>query len=205
MRAAPYFTRCENSPHFNRLFAAIYDIFFTKLTNLGRLIPSSGRTLKDIFTEKIHGTDKYLVSEHLIAYLKWLIYVAAFKDRSSLPHEVFYKEVLAMFKRSEQWRGRLYIELEAWYKDFQPSKRRRSNHTASTSSEENVSNTFVFVDVDGFVDPLDSRVAAAANAPAAAAAAPPPAAVESPADAPVIPEKPAPGRTSGKGRKGSGQ
>ena len=72
LRAAPYFTRRDDSPHFNRLFAAIYDIFFTKLTNLGRLIPSSGRTLKDIFTEKIHGTDKYLVSAELIAYLQWL-------------------------------------------------------------------------------------------------------------------------------------
>ena len=51
-------------------------------------------------------------------------------------------------------------------------------------------------------------VAAAAPAAAAAApAAPPPAAVDlpGPADAPVLPEKPAPGRNSGKGRKGGGQ
>ena len=125
--------------------------------------------LKGIFMDKIHGTDKFLVAE-LITYLKWLIYVAAFKDRSSLPHEVFYKEVLAMFKRSEQWRGRLYIELEAWYKDFQPSKRRRSNQ-ASTSREENVNSTRVFVDMDDFVDPLDVEEA---DAPPAAAAVPPP-------------------------------
>jgi hypothetical protein len=171
LRAAPYFTKRDNSPAFNRLFAAIYDIFFTKLTNLGRLIPSSGRTLKDIFTEKIHGTDKYLVSEHLIAYLKWLIYVAAFKDRSTLPHEDFYGDVLAMFKGSGQWRGRLYNELEAWYKDFQPSKRRRS-HGASTSRENNANSTRVFVDLDDFVDPLNPQAAAGADAPAAAAAAP---------------------------------
>ena len=170
LRAAPYFTRSDNSPHFNRLFAAIYDIFFTKLTNLGRLIPSSGRTLKDIFMDKIHGTDKFLVSAELIAYLKWLIYVAALKDRSTLPHEQFYKDVLAMFKGSGQWRGRLYIELKAWYKDFQPCKRRRSNQ-ASTSREENVNSTRVFVDVDDFVDPLDPRAAAAAGAPPPEAAA----------------------------------
>ena len=164
MRAAPYFTKRDNSPRFNRLFAAIYDIFFTKLTNLGRLIPCSGRTLKDIFTDRIHGTDKYLVSAQLIAYLKWLIYVAAFKDRSTLQHEVFYKRTLRMFKGSDQWRGRLYIELEAWYKDFQPSKRRRTNLSASTSSEDHVDNAPVFDDVDDFVDPLEPRAAAAAEA-----------------------------------------
>ena len=48
---------------------------------MGRLIPSPGRRIRDIFMEKVHGTDKFLVSAELIAYLKWLIYVAAFKDR----------------------------------------------------------------------------------------------------------------------------
>ena len=86
LRAAPYYTRTPGSPSFNRLFAAIYDIFFSKLVNLGRLIPTTGRSLRDIFKEKIPGTDKqqHLVSAELIAYLKWLIYVAAFKDCSNL-------------------------------------------------------------------------------------------------------------------------
>jgi len=84
LRAAPYYTRTPESPRFNRLFAAIYDIFFSKLVNLGRLIPTTGRSLMDIFTEKVPGKDKFLVSAELIAYLKWLIYVAAFKDRSNL-------------------------------------------------------------------------------------------------------------------------
>ena len=69
-----------------------------------------------------------------------------------------------MFKGSDQWRGRLYIELEAWYKDFQPSKRRRTNLSASTSSEDHVDNAPVFDDVDDFVDPLEPRAAAAAEA-----------------------------------------
>jgi hypothetical protein len=52
-----------------------------------------------------------------------------------------------------------------------------------------------------------AALAAAAAAPAAAAAAPaapPPAAVDlpGPAEAPVAPDKPAPGRNTGKGRKG---
>ena len=51
------------------------------MINMGYLIPSPSRTLKEIFKEKIHGTEKYLVSAELIAYLKWLIYEADFKDR----------------------------------------------------------------------------------------------------------------------------
>ena len=43
------------------------------MINMGYLIPSPSCTLKDIFEEKIHGTEKYLVSAELIAYLKWLI------------------------------------------------------------------------------------------------------------------------------------
>ncbi len=56
-------------------------------------------------------------------------------------------------------------------------------------------------------EPAPAAAAAAPAAAAAAPAAPPPAAVDlpGPADAPVLPEKPAPGRNSGKGRKGGGQ
>ena len=41
---------------------------FSKLTNMGYLVPSPTRTLKEIFQEKIHlhGTDKFLVSAELI-------------------------------------------------------------------------------------------------------------------------------------------
>ena len=60
--------------------------------------------------------------------------------------------------------------MSSWYKDFQPSKRRRTNR-ASTSKEDNVTSARVFVDVDDFVDPLD---AAEADAPPAAGDAPPP-------------------------------
>ena len=171
LRAAPYYTNHDDSPNFNRLFAAIYDIFFTKLTNMGRLIPSPGRTIKDIFKEKIYGTDKYLVSAELIAYLKWLIYVAAFKDRSNVQHELFYRQELAMFKDSEQWRSQLYVELEAWYKDFQPSKRRKVNTRAVTAMD--VVAVRRFKQMDEFVDLLaDDATAAAAGGrgPAAGAA-----------------------------------
>ena len=71
LRASPYFTKRPDSPPFNRLFAALYDLIFTKMTNMGYLIPSPTRTLKEIFKEKIHGTERFLVSAELIAYLKW--------------------------------------------------------------------------------------------------------------------------------------
>ena len=95
LRASPYFTKHADPPPFNRLFAALYDLIFTKMTNMGYLIPSPSRTLKEIFKEKIHGTEKYLVSSELIAYLKWLIYVAAFKDRGNVDHLLFYNKELA--------------------------------------------------------------------------------------------------------------
>ena len=105
LRNAPYFTNHADSPNFNRLFAALYDVFFSKLTNMGRLIPGPGRTIKDIFKEKIYGTDNFLVSAELIAYLKWLIYVAAFKDSSTLQHELYYQKQVVMFNQNAQWRG----------------------------------------------------------------------------------------------------
>ena len=167
LRAAPYFMSGHaDSPNFNRLFAAIYDIFFSKLTNMGRLIPSPGRTIRDIFMEKVHGTDKFLVSAELIAYLKWLIYVAAFKDRSSVQHDLYYQRELAKFSRSTQWRGMLFIVLDAWYKDFQPSKKRRSNNYRAVSVVD-VDGVDDFKYIDNFVDPL----AQPARAPGAGAAA----------------------------------
>ena len=84
-------------------YSQLSTISFFKLINMGRLIqvPSMGCSLKDIFKERVPGADKFLVSAELIAYLKWLIYVAAFKDRATLQNEVFYRRELAMFKGSE--------------------------------------------------------------------------------------------------------
>ena len=88
---------------------------------MGYLVPSPTSTLKEIFQEKIHwhSTDKFLVSAELIGsgYLKWLIYVAAFKDRTGLNHEEFYSKEVAFMKHpnnlNQQWRGHLFKELEA--------------------------------------------------------------------------------------------
>ena len=82
MRSPPFFKRQQDSPHFNQLFAGLYDLIFGGLTNMGRVIPSRERTLLEIFAEKVPGTEEHLISAELIAYLKWFIYVAAYEDRS---------------------------------------------------------------------------------------------------------------------------
>ena len=84
MRASPYYTKSPNCPRFNKLFEALYDLMFSKLTNIGYFVHSLTRTLKEIFHEKIDDTDKFVVSAELIDYSKWLIYVADFKERTCL-------------------------------------------------------------------------------------------------------------------------
>ena len=37
LRARPYFTQHAESPNFSRLFAALYDVFFSKLTKMGQV------------------------------------------------------------------------------------------------------------------------------------------------------------------------
>jgi len=82
-------------PPFNRLFAALYNLAFAKMTNMSYLILTPSLTLKDIFTEKIYGTDKFLVvmvtqrQTHFLQWLKWLIYIAAFKDHCNVDHVAF--------------------------------------------------------------------------------------------------------------------
>jgi len=170
LRAAPYFTERADNPNFNRLFAALYDVVFSRLTNMGRLIPSAGRTLKDIFNEKIYGTDKYLVSAELIGYLKWLIYVAAFKDRGGVDHQALYAKYVARLNlpQNRPWRGQLFYVLQAWYDDYQPTKKRKSGGRTTCVIQVNDLAPMRF---DDFVDPFEAGPAAAAAAGGAAAAA----------------------------------
>ena len=48
-----------------------------------------------------HGTEKFPVSEDLIAYLKWLIYVAAFKDGGNADHVAFYNKEVAFLSHPD--------------------------------------------------------------------------------------------------------
>ena len=128
--------------------------------------------LKQIFKDKVAGTDHDLVSAELIAYLKWLIYVAAYEDRSQLEHVKFYNDELIFLQHpnNRQWRGRLYTALEEWYSEHPPTKKRRSNiGGAERPTGDNVNRR---LNIDDFVDPLaDNDNAAAAIPPSASSAA----------------------------------
>ena len=172
VRVSPYFTVQRSSPNFNKLFAALYDVIFSKLTKMGRLIPGAGRTLKDIFKEKIPGTERHLISEELIAYLSWLIYVAAFKNKTGLQHEVFYNTKVAYLKSAApRWRSDLFIELQAWYEQHPPSKKRSRSSAGAVEEVSEFVRTYNNDDADNFVDPLEDPPAAVGREIAAAAAA----------------------------------
>ena len=99
----------------HRLFAALYDLIFGKLTKMGHVIPSRNRKLVQIFTEKVPGTDLHLISPKLIAYLKWLIYVSAYEDRSTVAHVEFYQKQVLFYRnpaKYKMWRSLLYKEWE---------------------------------------------------------------------------------------------
>lgn len=176
LRTAPFFTDHDDSPNFNKLFAALYDLIFGKMTNMGLLIPSRDRTLKRIFRDKVVGTDHDLVSPELIAYLKWLIYVAPYEQRNLVDHEKFYNEELAFLKNPENaaWRVALYDALTEWYSEHAPSKKRRSIGRVSDPVSVVVNRRFKNIDkYDGrHIDDVDDDAAdAAADANAATAAA----------------------------------
>jgi len=63
--ASLYYTKSPDSPKFNKLFATLYNLMFSKLTNL---VPG-----------EVHCTDKFLTSAEIISYLKWLIYFRCFQ------------------------------------------------------------------------------------------------------------------------------
>ena len=69
--------------------------------------------------------DNYLVSEELIGYIKWLIYVAAFKDRGGMALQALYAKYVARLNlpQSRRWMGQLFLVLQAWYDDYNPAKR----------------------------------------------------------------------------------
>lgn len=53
LRAAPYFTKTDQCPIMNQLFAGLYDLILCRITKMRDLAPAPGRTLQDIFQAKI--------------------------------------------------------------------------------------------------------------------------------------------------------
>ena len=124
----PFHTRGNGNPLMNLLFAALYDLIFSRVTRMGYLVPDGrGRTVGVIFEEKVHGSEEYLVSAKTIAFLKWLIYIAPYPSKSEIPQADFYKrqELALADPRSAAWRDELRIVLEQWYAKHPPKGRKR--------------------------------------------------------------------------------
>jgi hypothetical protein len=145
------------------------------------VIPSHNSALKQIFLEKVPGTDQDLVGPQLIAYLKWLIYVSAFDDRSLVAHDEFYQKQVLRFQNPanyRMWRSLLFKELEEWYTKHPPSSKKRKS-TGGASQITDIVVDEEFFPVDNYIDFLDNPESGAGTAggaragpsPAAAAAA----------------------------------
>lgn len=131
------------SPTFNQLFAALWDIVLTRITKLGLFGPDPcNRSVEDVFNMKMpafadedddasaaFSGERHLVSPEIIAYLKWLIYTAAFKepfgDKRGAEHVKFYLDWKRTISAKEDvFRKKLLEELKIWYARFPPSKKR---------------------------------------------------------------------------------
>jgi hypothetical protein len=141
LRVAPFFTSTGDEMPFNQLFAAAYDLILCRCERMGHLAPSPERDIKAIFKEKVFGTECFLVSAETIAYLKWLIYTAVFKDGEQrdkvggeLGHALYYLKELQTLQDpdNQHWRVALRRELEAWYAAHPPIGKRRKSQGPST-------------------------------------------------------------------------
>ena len=137
LRAAQYFVKTDDCPKMNQLFAGLYDLILCRITKMNFLAPAPGRTLQEIFQAKIPKIDpqdatereKMIIGPELIAYLKWLIYTAAFKDPSAgergVPNIKFFTDwVQEIFSKEQGYRKLLLEELQIWYAKHQPAKKR---------------------------------------------------------------------------------
>ena len=137
LRTAPYYTKTADSPVINLLFAALYDLIICRITKMSSLAPGPGRTLQTIFQEKIpkiqpadpREREKFVVGPELIAYLKWLIYSAAFKDpysgeRGAVHAQYYANWVSEIVGKEKGYRKKLLEQLEIWYAKHLPRKKR---------------------------------------------------------------------------------
>ena len=171
LSVAPFFVQDEESPAFNQLFAGLYDLIFSKLTRTSYLIPSMNRNIRAVFAETVHGRDAAtqldLVSAKTIAYLKWIIFVSAFKDdksRALLEDVQFYVTQYKTLEAplNQHWRTYLLDALEIWYRAHPPvTKKRKSN----------LLEEFIEVEINALPMKAPKRVAPELEVAAAAAAA----------------------------------
>ena len=177
LKAAPFYIDTPQSPQFNQIFAAAYDLILCRCERMSLLAPTSHRNIKTIFNEKVHGTDTPLVSAETIAYLKWLIYVAMFKDANQRDktegtdwdHSRYYALELATLNDAgnSQWRGQLRRELEKWYAAYpsKPTGKRRSSSGVDLSQTQKSKGKKEFI--NDFVESDDDNAGAAGPSAAA--------------------------------------
>ena len=136
----PFYNKAQASPVIIVIFAGLWDLILCRITKMSYLAPSAGSSIKDISEEKIpaisrvdaddaNATEKHLVRPELMAYLKWLIYTAPFKDPFAQPrgarHTEFYVDWVSTFAAKEEgFRKRMHEALAIWYEQFPPSKKR---------------------------------------------------------------------------------
>ena len=134
-------------PRSEQALCSTYNLQVCDFTNmLSDFQPLPSRTLKEKY---LVGAEKYLVSAKLIAYLKWLMNVAAFKDCGNVDH-LHNKQVAFLNHPNNQlWRELLYTALDAWYSKFsgKPSKKQKGRFSCGTWVD-------FFTNIDDFFDPL---------------------------------------------------
>ena len=100
-----------------------------------------------------------------------------------MDHAEFFNKQVALLNHedNQHWRRFLYKELDAWYTDFKPTKKRKGRSVGRTSTVVDVDPDEIFIgsNLDGFDDPWNedglppaARAACGALAAAAAGAAP---------------------------------
>ena len=166
----PFHSNRSQNPAMNLLFAALYDLIFSTVTRFGYLVPDGkGRTIDQIFEEKVYDSDVFLVSPATIAYLKWLIYLSPYSKKGDVPHNEYYERQLSLFEHPANagWRDALRTKLEEWY-EMHPPVASRKRSRSSVGARRSVS-----VDDDDFLFPSEIRDDNGAGGGAAAAPAPP--------------------------------
>ena len=58
IRQAPNYTDHEKSPHFNQLFAAMYDLVLCRISKMGLIASGPGSRIAEILEEKIPNYGK---------------------------------------------------------------------------------------------------------------------------------------------------
>ena len=101
------------------------------------MVPGPGRSLKDCLNKKIldkdgNETEEYLINEHFIAYMDYLM---ACSVQHSLPncreHQSFYRGQVALYKKMDglngrrSWRKDLCECLQEWEEKFPSCKSTR--------------------------------------------------------------------------------